>query len=112
MMLRVESPVGSLKRLKELRMVDGYNVDTPPTLLMHTSRLGSSDNMKYTLKVYSEWWIPSFIIRLMIDARIDGYDTQVMLTAGLCMHACYSLCSTIMSGDLGIPVGPKALGIW
>ena len=37
---------------------------------------------KYTLKIYSDWWIPSFIIRLMID----GYDVQVMLMAVSCMY--------------------------
>ena len=44
-MLKEESQVGSLKRLKGLRMVAGYTVDTPPTLLMHTLRLGYSNSM-------------------------------------------------------------------
>lgn len=28
---------------------------------------------KYTLSAYADWWVPSFIIKLMIQ----GYDVQV-----------------------------------
>ena len=62
--------------------------------LLHTLTPQEPLIQKYTLLAYSDWWIPTFIVKWMVQ----GYDVQV------CVCVCVCVCVYTMACVHYIPV--------